>query len=415
MIFFFSYLSAQGVDEYLAPLASVSIQTETEKDSSHSHHLPVEIYYDQGFWMKGGGNRLRVGGDLQVDARSYFIYSNAPSNFRIRRARIELEGTIQDSFGFLFVPYFFTHAHPTFQYAYIETLKPQTARLRFGLFKEPFSQQALRSDLLIEFNERSLGIFNFIHGEDIGLMLFGSLWDERIEYGIGIFNGRGRHLENNSKKEYVGRVVYAPFLKSKGPFKSLYLGVSGSTSHQYEDLSNHTFHTSADTIFWIWKEGVRWDDKRNRWGVDFEWLYNSFSLRAEYLSIHWGKITKDSCQQAHFKAESAYIEACYVLTGEKKERFRPLIPFSNFPNGSGAWEIAGRYEYLSLDPDSLKRNLAKGTGYLHGFVLATNFYLNPFMVFKVDWQRYFFKEAVRWGKHKIEGESVMIIRLQALF
>lgn len=415
------------VDEYLAPFAASSQQTETVERSEGSPHqadsphsainlkIPIDIYYERGFWMKGGGNKLRIGGDIQVDARSYLQHSNQPSNFRIRRARVVLEGTIQDYFGFSFVPYFFTHADTTFQYAYIETLKPSYARLRFGLFKEPISQQALRSDLLIEFNERSLGVINFIQGEDIGVMLFGSLWDEQLEYGIGIFNGKGRELENNSKKEYVGRLVFAPFLKTQGPFKVFYLGMSGSTSHQFEDLSERSFRTGADTIFWEWEEGVRWDDVRNRFGADFEWLYGSFSLRGEYLSVDWGTVSRGPSQQAHFKANSAYIEACYILTGEKKERFKPVTPFSNFPNGLGAWELAGRYEYLNLDDSSLKRGLARGTSRVHGFVVGINLYPNSFMAFKVDWERYFFKNRVHLGKHKIDGESVILTRLQAIF
>ncbi|CUI18006.1 putative secreted protein [Candidatus Protochlamydia naegleriophila] len=414
-----------SVDEYLAPFAAISQETETAErsesvssqadPSTHALKIPIDIYYERGFWMKGGGNTLRIGGDIQVDTRSYLQHSNQPSNFRIRRARIILEGTIQDYFGFLFVPYFFTHAETTFQYAYIETLKPSYARLRFGLFKEPITQQALRSDLLIEFNERSLGVINFIQGEDIGVMLFGALWDEQLEYGIGVFNGKGRELENNSKKEYVGRLVLAPFLNTQSPFKAFYLGISGSTSHQFQDLSGHTFRTGTDTIFWEWEEGVRWDDIRNRWGADFEWLYGSFSLRGEYLSVDWGRVTRGPSQEAHFKANSAYIEACYILTGEKKERFKSVIPFSNFPNGSGAWELAGRYEYLNLDDSSLKRGLAKGTRRVHGFVVGVNLYPNAFMAFKVDWERYFFDNRVHLGKHKIDGESVIITRLQAIF
>lgn len=384
-------------------------------------HLPVKIYYNRGVWFKGGGNTLRIGGDLQVDGRAFFQYSNQPPNFRIRRARVVLEGTLQDTFGFFVAPLITTRDPTTLQQAFIETIRPLYARFRFGLFKEPFSLEATRSDLLIDFNERSIGIINFLQIEDIGAMLFGSLWKGKLEYGMGVFNGRGRQLENNSKKEYVGRLVYAPFLGSKGLLDQFYLGISGSTSHQRENLTGFTFVTGADTIFWIWTGDDEfptiWDDVRNRWGADFEWFYGSFACRAEYLGVDWGTIEQGS-ERAHFSAEHGYIEVTYLLTGEKKIRNELVVPKHNFnlcTLKGGAWEIVGRYEVLTLDPASLNKGIAIGTTEVKGFTLGLNLYFNPYVVTRIDWEYFHFKEKVRWEDHWITGESVLIGRLQAVF
>lgn len=420
--------------------------------------LPVQSHYDRGFWFKGGGNTLRVGGDMEIDARSFLKHSNVESDFRIRRARIYLEGTWQDTFGFLLVPLFTSFDNVVFlQYCYIETLYPKYARLRMGLFKEPFSLEALRSDLLIDFNERSLVIQNFAQIEDYGAMVFGTFWDDKVEYGVGLFNGRGRRLlENNSKKEYIGRIVYAPFLGSKGMLDQLYFGFSAATSHQFENLNGSVFTTGPGTIFWRWRDLnrnflIRWDDNRNRIGGDFEWFYGSFALRSEFLFVDYGRIydrpadvyevyksfysgVSPSSQNSyissayisetrpsyyrrytHFRSHGGYLEATYILTGEKKERNKWVIPFDPYPCGWGAWEIAVRYDRIELDRDPLRKGFAIGTSQVDGFVFGINNYMNAFVEAKIDWFYYHFKDRVKLDKHSIDGESVIIGRLQGVF
>lgn len=393
---------------------------ESPEEGLSKSKLPVKAYFDHGIWFEGGGNTLRVGGDIQIDGREYFQYSNQPPNFRIRRARMVLEGTLQDTFGFFVAP-LFTRDVVIMHQVFIETIRPLYAKWRFGLFKEPFSLEGTRPDLLVDFNERSIGIVNFVQLEDVGIMLFGTFWKKKIEYGVGVFNGRGKLLENNSKKEYVGRVVYAPFLGSKSLLDQFYVGVSLSTSHQDENLTNLPFVTGADTIFWLWTgDGdtpTIWNDVRNRWGADFEWYYGSFACRAEYLGVDWGKI-EQGCKEAHFSAEHGYIEVTYVLTGEKKVRNEFVIPKHNFDLCTlkgGAWEIAGRYQVLVLDSASLRKGIARGASEVKGFTLGLNIYFNPYVLSRINWEYLHFNNKVRWHDHWIKGESVFIARLQAVF
>lgn len=429
------------------------------KEEAKAKEIPVHSHYDRGFWFSGGGNTLRVGGDMEIDGRYFLRHSNQESDFRIRRARIYLEGTWQDTFGFLVVPLFTSFDNVFFlQYCYIETLHPKYARLRFGLFKEPFSLEALRSDLLIEFNERSLIIQNFAQIEDYGVMVFGTFWNDKIEYSVGVFNGRGRRfLENNSKKEYVGRVVYAPFLGTHGILDQLYFGASASTSHQFENLNTFVFSTGPGTIFWRWTDVVergfliRWDDERTRLGGDFEWFYGSFALRSEFLFVDYGNIydrpadvyniyesfytgVSPSSQNSyissayisetrpayhrrhtHFHAHGGYMEATYILTGEKKERNKWVIPFHPYPCGWGAFEIAARYDRLELSREPLRKGFAIGTSRVDGFVLGVNNYWNAFVEAKIDWFYYRFKDRVKFNKHSIKGESVIIARVQGVY
>lgn len=386
--------------------------------------VPADVYYQQGFWMQAENFKLSVGGDLEIDGRAFFTHTNENSDFSVRRARIQIEGTWGDFFGFNLIPLYRTGEFPEegneirLQFAYIETLRPDYFRIRVGLFREPFSLEGLIPDLLLEFNERSLGIINFVHLDDMGVMFYGTLLNKKVEYGLAVVNGRGFHRDNGSQKEYSERLVFAPFLGSHKLFDQFFLGVSLSQSHQDECLTRRTFRTGEGTIFWEWTglddQSVDWNDHRKRWGCDFEWYYGSFMLRGEYLSFNWGEVESGPVA-AHFDAHSAYIETAYVLTGEKKGRNQWVIPHADVPKGWGAWEIAARIETLSLDPDSLKKRIAKGTSRVQGFVLALNIYMTPYVALKIDWERYFFKEKVRVHHHWIEGESVLVGRLQGVF
>lgn len=402
---------------------SVAYDYPNAPDVTSTHRIPIGVYYDDGIWFKAGKLKLTIGGDLQIDARAFLRHSTEDSNFKIRRARLLIQGSWGDLFGFSIVPIFHTsvfnsNSSANLQFAFIETLKPEYARLRLGLFKEPFSLEALIPDLLYEFNERSLGTINFVHIDDIGIMLYGSIFRDRFEYGFGVFNGRGVFEENNSKKEFVGRIVLAPFLHNRGTLDRLYFGFSASISHQDENITDTTFRTGGGTFFWKWtgidNQPVEWDDDRRRLGCDMEWYFGSMVLRGEYLYNNWGKVESGG-HKAHFQTHSAYVEGAFILTGEKKERRQWVVPKQDFLDGWGAWELIGRYEFLSLDPKSLHKKLAIGTSYINGYVIGLNVYLNAFVALKVDFEHYEFKEKVHLDKHRIGGESVIITRLQGVF
>ena len=144
---------------------------------------------------------------------------------------------------------------PNLHFAWLESQHLAYARFRVGLFKEPFSMEGLRSDQYWDFVERSLGVANFLQLEDVGAMLYGKFGESRIEYGVGVFNGRGRSTENNPDKEYVGRLVVAPFRGWAGLFDDLYVGVSASALGQEEVLGGGGFQTGAGTRFWRWSSG----------------------------------------------------------------------------------------------------------------------------------------------------------------
>lgn len=384
----------------------------------------AQLSYKKGFYFKYGENTLLINGYVQADGYAFLRHSNEKSRFLIRRGRVNFEGSFQNSFR-VYISTNWTIPSVNLNKAYVDTLGPKYARLTVGIFNEPFSLEALLPDEAVDFIERTPGTINFIQTQDAGIMVYGSVLEDRFNYAAGVFNGTGHFPENNSKKEYVSRIVLVPFLLEKDSFfNQTYLGFSGSSSHQRTNLSNTFFITGAGTKFWIWDDFVSLDAVRNRTGADIEWFYGPLVIRAEYLYVNWGKIRKTDTHPhrfAHFSAESAYLEALYILTGEKKIRNELVQPRSNVKlncdgwSGYGAWEVGLRYDILSLNPDALKKKLAKGSSRIHGIWAGVNWYLNPFFLVQVNWARYFFEDKIIINNHTIRGEQVLLGRFQGIF
>ncbi len=369
----------------------------------------------EGFTFKTPVESLNIGGYVEVDTRVFLGPTSSKSTFLIRRARMFMTGILYKHFSFMLMPRWDRLESFELHYAWIETLHPTWAQIRVGLFKEPFSLEALTADLFLTFVERSLIVRNFCQIEDIGIMVYGDFLSDRIAYSIGMFNGRGRRIDNNNNKEIVGRLVYRLFdLRKYGQF---HLGISGSGGRHDEDLSETFFVTEEDTRFWEWQNGVEVHSTRIRWGMDVEWLVGPFEFRAEYLYANWGKIER-YYRSKNFEAQGGYVQCSYILTGEEKPRNNPVIPKYNYDPYNdhwGAWEIGLRYEVFYASKAMIDEDFAKGANDLHGPTFSLNWYLNPRIVMKLDGQHLWFNRTVFFNSHRFNQESVIVWRVQCLF
>lgn len=384
----------------------------------------AQFSYKNGFYFQYHRNVLVISGYIQADARAFFSHSTAKSSFLIRRGRVNFEGRYEDAFR-VFVSTNWTVPSVNLNKAYIDTMGPKYLRFTVGIFNEPFSLEALLPDEAVDFIERTPGNTNFVQTQDTGAMVYGSLFEDSLNYAAGIFNGTGHFPENNPNKEFVSRIVAAPFLHHDTIWKKMYIGASVSTSFQTTDLSDTDFQTGEGTKFWIWRKGVHRNAVQNRWGADVEWFYGPLCVRSEYLRVDWGEVEQDFPDglkiQTPFSVRSGYIEATCLLTGETKVRNQLVTPFQEVQldrcgwKGLGAWELVFRYDVLSLNPAALNRNLAIGTSLIQGVWIGMNWYLNALFLVQVDWAKYRFKQSFFVNDRKINGEDVLLIRVQGLF
>jgi phosphate-selective porin OprO/OprP len=391
-------------------------------DENVDNHTHPSIAYDEedGFSLiEQAIESLNFGGWVEIDGR-FFVGENQPkSTFLVRRARLFMTGTLYKVFGFMVMPRWDRQERIDLHYAWIETLYPLWARVRVGLFKKPFSLEALKSDLFRNFVEVSLIVRNFLRVVDIGVMGFGQIISDRLEYGIGFFNGRGRELDNNNNKEIVGRLVYQ--IVKSSTLGDLYVGYSGATGRFDEDLSGKDFVTETFTPFWQWSDNSKHPVENHsthvHWGIDMEWYVGPFYFCTEILYTNWGHIRMGD-RSRFFKGYGGYVEFTYLLTGEDKPRLAPLFPKHNFDpckDEWGAWEVGARYEVFYASKSMITSGFASGANYLHGPILALNWYLNPRMEIRFDAQHLWFNRAFILKSHKFRNESNFICRATAVF
>ncbi len=384
--------------------------------------------FDQGYWMLNKDQKTRIGGLLDLDARFFTNRKVDHSTFLVRRARLFIHGELQEIFGYLLMgKWDFQIAQ--LQFAWIDSRKPEYLRFRLGLTKQPFGLESTYSGAYWDIYERSIGSVNFIQARDLGAMLFGEEPGHYVQYGFGIFNGRVDRLPNTSSKDFVGRVIFLPFRSEgkiftscdgKETYSRLSLGMSIGYRKPKEDISRFVFITDAETPFWRWagsfNSGTVLNNHRQfRWGADLEWLYDSFSFRAEYLNVYWGKVGGNGIT-AYFSSQSGYIQSSYFLTGEIQTHDRAVIPKRNLNirGGMGAWQVAARYQLFDASSGPIQAGLASGSNRVWGPTLALNWFFNPYMLARFDWDYMQFNQGLP-NDPGITNESVFIARWQVEF
>jgi len=405
---------------FLSPFISAVENSSDYENPYHHNNLALAYKQKEGFiLLQAPYETLNIGGYVMIDGRFFAGEDQPKSTFLIRRARFFMTGELYHMFRYMFMPRWDNQKNFDLAYAWIDTLRPKWARIRIGLFKKPFSLEALTFDLFRTFNETCLFIKNYLKIIDLGITVYGDIHDDSFAYSLGIFNGRGRELDNNNNKELVGRAVFKLF--DFRTFGRCYVGFSGSSGKFDEDLSGDEFITETFNAFWIWSDNpdkpVENHDTRTRLGMDIEWLAGPFRFAAEYLYTNWGKIRRGH-RSARFQGQGAYVECSYLLTGENKPRDNPVYPKHNFnpcKQQWGAWEIGARYELFFATKKMIELGFAKGANYLHGPQLALNWYINPRVAVKIDSQYLWFNRPLIRKSGKFRYEIDAICRIQAVF
>ena len=143
------------------------------------------------FGSAKGDFAVQLKGVLQVDSRTFF---DEPGDRRAMTACCcggrgpSCKGTVFRDFDFLFVPDFAPSSGPTIFDAYVNYRYSPALQFQAGKFKVPVGLEQLQADRDILFNERSLAT-DLVPNRDVGFELHGDLFDGRVSYAAGIFNG----------------------------------------------------------------------------------------------------------------------------------------------------------------------------------------------------------------------------------
>ncbi len=378
----------------------------------------LRTVYDEGFYLKGRDDQLRIGGWLQFDSR-WYLDSDHPKKdtFVNRRARFDVRGVLENDWGYRLYATFIGERNGILQEGWLEYRKYGSFRIRAGEVYEPFSMEAVYSARWLDLIERATIVNALSPQEDIGIMAFGKVWDNRFEYALGFFNGQGRNRDSTvSDKDFTTRIAYSPFLHASSlPFlKKLNVGASFSTGNNERDLSGSDLQTEAFTTFFDFQSGVSQDGRLSRGGGELEYLYGPFSLRTEYLYGHFEDIRQGD-QFAELTLKGGYVNIGYVVTGEDAPRDNPIKPRCNFDPSTckwGAFQLMGRYPLTDTDSELLDSGFALGTDQAQAVAFGVNWYPNRHLRLQFNYAYSWFDDEITLSNVVLDHENTFTTRFQ---
>ncbi len=363
------------------------------------------------FHTEGGDYRFRIHYESQIESRIWAQHDQLPANSGIflPRQRIFFEGNITKpieyelainrGFGALNILNAFINFHFDDRFQF-----------RIGRFFTPFDyDQYAISNYWMPTPERSIYTTNVGLNRQFGMMGWGYLFDKRLDYAAGIFNGSRNSFESlNNNVDFVTYLNTRPFQNSDThPFlRFLNIGTSFAYGYQNQAPVPVSFRIaggspSADnpgpgtTPFLILNRDVVERGERLLGSVHAAYFYKSLSLISEWQYGYGGYSRTGQPLSSQVPFSGFYVTAGYFLTGEHIERrtrlepLRPLIPTSpDEKRGIGAVESVARVSQLRLGEEIFRGGFADASLWSNSATtteLGLNWYWNKYVKVYTFW------------------------------
>lgn len=341
------------------------------------------------FRSADGSFESKITGFGQFDFRGYQSGTNPNNTYLIRRARLALEGKVMRYFDYKF-EMDFADQPGNERDMFVRLHRIDEAQLSFGQFKEPFSQEELRSDATMDFVERSM-VNNLAPARSPGLMLSGVVHKGRFEYQLGSFTGKGLITQNNNgTPENVLRLKFNPW-RGGGNFFSRGL-IFGGAYAQGRTLNGQSFRGLSESRSVTFFDPETVNGKVIRANGELTWLLGPAAIRAEYDQVQQQRIAlgPKGTDLPGVVGKGTVAQVTYLLTREDKPELaivspkRSLFATESASQGWGAWELKFRFADLQINDGTSRSNRAQS------YYSGVNWYLNRFVryMFDVGLERY---------------------------
>lgn len=386
--------------------------------------------------------RLQIHYESQIEGRLWDQSDQIPANsgFFLPRQRFFFDGRITRSIEYeLSINRGVNNIN--LLNAYLNFHVDDRFELRIGRFFTPFpyDQYAISNYWLLT-PERSLFTTNLSLNRQIGVMGWGYLFDKRLDYAVGAFNGSRNSFESlHNGVDVVGYVNARPFQESESlrPLHALNLGTSMAFGRQDQAPVPPTFRvgagspdtnipTVATTPFLILNPDVVERGNRLLGSVHLAYFYKSLSLIGEWQYGYGGYASRARPEPLLVPFSGFYVSAGYFLTGEQVERrtrVRPLRPFvplkKDDPRGPGAWEAVARVSRLRLSEKIFTGGFADPNIWSNEATtteLGMNWYWNDYVKFYMFWLHADFADPVQYRPGSLQKSADMLwLRAQLYF
>jgi phosphate-selective porin OprO/OprP len=428
-----------------APAPSAGDVRDADPDVGSAFDVPDEGAFETAppfqFENRDGSLLLRISYWSQFETRMWSPqgHDTAKDGFYMPRQRIYFSGHVTKPIDYEFAINRGLNGIDLLQ-AFINFHFRDELQIRIGRFFTPvlYDQFAVPS-LWLPTTERSIFATNLGPSRQIGVMARGTLFDERIDYATGIFNGSRNSFENRN-----GSFDFAAFLNSR-PFHDSSLmwaqnwnvGSSVSVGYQSSPPVPRTFRVGAGSPdanvpgiatlpFMILNPDVIEKGDRLIGSVHMAYYLQSLSLFGEW-QYGWGDYASETQRDSkEVPFAGFYVTTGYFLTGEEVDRrtqvkpLRPFVPLhKDEERGPGAWEVVTRVSRIHLGDEFFNAGFADETLWANEATtteLGANWYWNDFTKFYFFWLHADFNKPIQYRAGEKENSASMLwMRCQFYF
>ncbi len=412
---------------------------------SGTRGLPLRGTFGPGFQFETEDEefRLQVHLESQIEGRMWRQADQIPANsgLFLPRQRIFFNGNITKNIEYEFSINRGLGGTINILNAYINLHLDDRFEIRFGRFFTPltYDQYAI-SNYWLPTPERSVFTTNVGLGRQIGLMGWGYLFDKRLDYAAGIFNGSRNSFESLSNGVDVVAFLNArPFQQSETLRFARFLNLGTSVAFGYQDQPpvpvsfrigggspNGDVPGAGTTPFLILNPGVIERGDRLLGSVHSAYFYKSLSLLGEWQYGYGSYAFLNSPSAVQVPYMGFYVAGGYFLTGEHVEQRSRLYPNRSLfptkrgdPRGPGAWEMVGRVGELRLGEKIFTEGFADPNLWSNQAItteLGMNWYWNEYIKMYMFWLHGDFGEAVQYRPGGFQKTADMFwLRFQLYF
>ncbi len=387
--------------------------------------------------------RLQFHLESQFDARIWSQRDQVPANsgLFLPRQRIFFDGNITKRIEYEFSINRGLSGTINILNAYVNLHLNDRFELKFGRFFTPlnYDQYAI-SNYWLPTPERSIFTTNVGLNRQFGLMGWGYLFDKRLDYAAGIFNGSRNSFESlNNSEDFVSFLNARPFQESEWLDFAKYWNVGTSVAFGHQDQAavptsfriggaspNSDVPGPGTTPFLILNPGVIERGDRLLGSVHSAYYYKGLSLIGEWQYGYGTYASPGRTPGVQVPFTGFYVAAGYFLTGEHVEqrtRVYPLRPFiptkKGAPLGPGAWEVVSRVSELRLGEKIFTSGFADPNLWSNQAVtteLGVNWYWNEYVKLYTFWLHGDFADPVQFRPGGLQKSADMFwLRFQLYF
>jgi phosphate-selective porin OprO/OprP len=358
-----------------------------------------------------GDFALRLRSLVQTDSRTYDGEGPETDGFLVRRARLELAGTVYGEFDFRVMPDF-AGAGTTLLDAWLRWNVSPAFQVQVGKVKLPIGlerEQSREHNLFNEFGYPT----SLVPNRDAGVNVQGKLASGALAYYLGAFDGTADGAsvitDVDGDREAAGRLFATPFAARDTAGKHLGFGVAGTWGSRAGAPA--AYRTIGQQTFFRWRDGVVNDGTAWRVVPQLYYYRGPAGVLAEYALS-----SQELASGAHvgeLEASAWTVNGAWVLTGEKLTfgGLTPARPIDGEPGDIGAWQLVARATELAVDEAAfpLFADPTRAARRARTLGIGVSWYLNRILRFSADYN------DTDLDGGPLEDERVFIARAQLRF